>query len=243
MKDLFSAHSKDYARYRPTYPPELFQWLISQLPATNAAWDCGTGNGQVAAVLSKYFTQVYATDISPQQMEQAPKLSNIEYKNVPAEESGLPASNFDVVIVAQAVHWFRFDAFYKEVKRVLKPDGVLALVGYGLMKIDAETDVIIQHLYSQTLAGYWDAERRYLDEGYQTIPFPFSEIHPPDFAMYIQWNLNQLLGYLRTWSAVKHYEKANNIDPIKAVEKQLQPLWKDEVKTVSFPLLLRVGKM
>ncbi len=140
------------------------------------------------------------------------------------------------------MHWFRFDEFYAEAKRVLKPGGIIAVIGYGLMHIDKETDAIIQHLYSQTLGGSWDAERRYLDEGYQTIPFPFAEIPATVFTMDVQWDVQQLLGYLQTWSAAKHYEKTTGANPVDAIAPLLLHIWKDAHKTVSFPLLLRVGK-
>lgn len=242
MKDLFSGHATSYAQYRPTYPPALFSWLVSLVNDTTAAWDSGTGNGQVAAVLAAYFTQVYATDISEQQIAQAPKRPNIIYKTAAAENSGFADASFDLITVAQAIHWFRFDDFYLEAKRVLKPGGIIAVIGYGLMYIDKETDAIIQHLYSQTLGGSWDAERRYLDEGYQTIPFPFTEITAPAFTMTMEWNVQQLLGYLQTWSAVKHYEKRTGINPVDKIAPQVIAMWKEDLKTVSFPLLVRVGK-
>lgn len=242
MKDLFSGHAAGYAQYRPTYPPELFSWLVTLLKDTNAAWDCGTGNGQVAAVLAGYFSHVYATDISPQQLAQAPQLLNVSYKTAAAENSGFADKSFNLITVAQAVHWFEFHNFYAEAKRVLKPDGIIAVIGYGLMYIDEETDVIIRHLYSQTLGGSWDARRSYLDEGYQTIPFPFTEIPAPSFSMTVQWNIAQLLGYLQTWSAVKQYENKTGINPVNAIEPQLMAVWKDAWKTVSFPLLVRAGK-
>jgi SAM-dependent methyltransferase len=243
MKDLFSGHAQAYATYRPNYPQELIQWLLQQVDGKEMAWDCATGNGQIASILSPYFTQVYATDLSTKQLEQAPKLPNIIYQKGTAENSGLPANAFDLVVVAQAVHWFQFQDFYNEVKRVTKPNAVLAIIGYGLMQVDAETDAIIQHLYSQTLGGYWDAERRYLDENYQTIPFPFTEIQAPSFTMQTQWTADQLIGYLQTWSAVKHYEEQNGNNPVEAIAPQLHSLWQQQTKTASFPLLLRVGKV
>ena len=55
MKDNFSKQSSLYAQFRPAYPKELFQFLLPLVPAKNAAWDCGTGNGQVAVKLSRLF--------------------------------------------------------------------------------------------------------------------------------------------------------------------------------------------
>ena len=55
MKDNFSTQAALYARFRPTYPPELIDLLASLAPARMAAWDCGTGNGQVAVLLAGHF--------------------------------------------------------------------------------------------------------------------------------------------------------------------------------------------
>jgi SAM-dependent methyltransferase len=247
MKDLFSGHASDYAAYRPRFPKEPVEWLVTtQLQATDAAWDCGTGNGQVASLLNPHFTQVYATDISSQQLAQAPQMPNVVYRQAPAEDSGLPTAFFDAVVVAQAVHWFRFSDFYKEVRRVLKPEGRLMLLCYGLVQVGIEEiDALLKHLYSHTLGTrYWDAERHYIDERYQTIPFPFSEVTVPPFTMQYEWSLSQLLDYLRTWSAVKHFQTSNGYNPVDDLEPQLEKHWpQGHIRTVSFPLVCRVGKL
>ncbi len=73
MKDSFSGHSAQYAQYRPHYPEAFYSFLVQLIPERNHAWDCGTGNGQVAVALSSYFKKVVATDISANQLAQAPK--------------------------------------------------------------------------------------------------------------------------------------------------------------------------
>src|SRR2546428_4753450 len=172
MKDNFSKHSESYAQFRPTYPSELFNFLDEIVPEKRNAWDCGTGNGQVATELAKQFEHVYASDISEEQIANAVKKNNIEYKVEPAEKTSFQPEFFDLITIAQAIHWFDFEEFYKEVNRVLKPNGVIAVIGYYLTNIDPDTDKIIHHFYKNILSSYWDAERRYIDELYQTIPFP-----------------------------------------------------------------------
>ena len=71
MKDFFSSQSKVYAAFRPTYPKELYQFIFRHLTEKKVAWDCATGNGQVAQYLASYFNEVYATDISQQQLDHA----------------------------------------------------------------------------------------------------------------------------------------------------------------------------
>jgi hypothetical protein len=130
-------------------------------------------------------------------------------------------------------------------RRLLKPEGIIAVIGYPLMNIDDETDKAVLHLYSDTLASaYWDKERKYLEEHYQTIPFPFNEISTPEFSNQYEWNFEQLIGYLNTWSAVQHYINKNKNNPVEMVKDELKKACGPTIKkTVSFPVLLRVGKM
>jgi ubiquinone/menaquinone biosynthesis C-methylase UbiE len=244
MKDNFSQIAGDYARFRPEYPEALFAYLQSLLTEKQAAWDCATGNGQVALQLASFIEEVYATDISSEQLSKAPARPNIHYKTEAAEQSGFPDHIFDLVTVAQAIHWFDFDAFYKEVKRTLKPGGIFAVIGYGLMETgNPDYDRLIQHFYTVTLNGYWDIERRFIDEHYQTIPFPFEELEAPAFRMEYSWNQAQLLGYLGTWSAVQHYRKATAQDPLLALAHELEKIGKPEdMIDIRFRLLLRLGK-
>jgi ubiquinone/menaquinone biosynthesis C-methylase UbiE len=243
MKDNFSQQAQQYARFRPHYPPELFAHILSLVAEKNTAWDGGTGNGQVASVLATHFTSVFATDISAQQLEHAIQLENIHYSLQPAEKTNFHDAQFDLVTVAQAIHWFRVQEFYTEVKRTLKPGGLIAIIGYGLLHASQPLQQLIDHFYYKIVGPYWDAERRYIDEKYQTIPFPFQEIPMPFFQMDYDWTLEQLLGYINTWSAVKHYEKQQGVNPVNALAKELGKLWQDqEVQTFSFPLLLRVGR-
>ncbi|WP_316830624.1 class I SAM-dependent methyltransferase [Pedobacter aquatilis] len=243
MKDNFSTQAAEYAIYRPTYPQELYDYLFTLVKNHESAWDCATGNGQAASVLARNFKNVYATDISEKQLNQALKLPNVTYHVESSDQANVADNSFDLITVAQAIHWFNFEAFYGEVKRTLKPDGILAVIGYGLMFIDKSVDKVIFKLYEDILGKYWDTERRYIEEGYQTIPFPFEEIKAPHFQIKTTWNFNQLIGYLNTWSSLQHYKKANDRNPLEYMLTELKEAWgDDEVKEVYFPILLRIGK-
>lgn len=244
MKDNFSTGSDLYAKFRPTYPDELFSFLLAQVAARNNAWDCGTGNGQVAGQLASYFKQICATDISQPQLDNAVQLPNITYSKQPAEHTNFTNQTFDLIVVAQAIHWFKFDEFYAEVKRTLKPNGVLAVLGYGVISIAAEVDKVVDKLYTDIIGPYWDKERRYIDEHYQTIPFPFEEIKCPQLVITQHWTVEHLLGYLETWSAVKHYQKQNGDNPVNLIKDELKTAWGNTTEQqVSFPVLLRTGKL
>ena len=244
MKDLFSSASDEYARYRPGYPASFFDYLNSLLPARQNAWDCGTGNGQVARELAKTFEAVYATDISAAQLQQALPAENIFYSVQPAEQTDFEDHIFDLVVVAQAIHWFDFDRFYAEVRRIAKKEALLCATGYGRPKISEPVDALINDFYENVIGPYWDAERHFIDEQYKTLPFPFPEMQAPEFENVLHWNLSQLIGYLNTWSAVKHFIKQNGFNPVDQLQRNLEKHWPaEEVKEVCFPLLLRIGRI
>ncbi len=242
MKDNFSTQSDLYAKYRPKYPKEFFDYLDLITKNKNNAWDCGTGNGQVAIELAKRFKMIYATDISESQLVQAQQLPNVKYSVQPAEKTNFPNDCFDLVTVAQAIHWFDFEKFYAEIKRTAKPNAILVVMGYGKIEVTPEIDTIINDFYKNTIGNYWDKERKYIDELYKTIPFPFEEIEAPSFSITYNWTLDHFIGYLGTWSAVKHYITDTAQNPLDLIGNQLENLWKrDVIKKIKFPLLLRIG--
>ena len=238
MKDNFSQDSGNYGKFRPTYPEELYNYILTKVKSTEMAWDCATGNGQVASKLSDYFKKVEATDLSNNQLEYAIRKTNITYSRQVAELTNFPGHHFDLITVGQALHWFNFDAFFNEVKRVLKPEGVFVAFVYGLNTVGQEVDEIINDFYHKTIGPYWDDERRYIDDQYQSINFPFNHIEHRKFEYQVAWDVEHYFGYLNTWSAVKHFIKANNFNPVLELEKQLRKAWGNGERTVVFPIFL-----
>lgn len=244
MKDNFSHDPSGYATYRPSYPDTIFLELQKLISSTTSAWDVGTGNGQVAIKLSDFMDQVEATDISPAQIAQAALSPKINYSVQPAEKPNFDDNTFDLITIGQAIHWFDFDKFYKEVKRVAKDQAIIAAIGYGLIKIDPLVDKVINNFYREILNGYWDTERRYIDEDYRTLPFPFEELSIPHIAFKVEWTLDHLLGFLNTWSALKHYQTKNHTNPLKDIHSDLQIAWgEDKIKVCTFPIISRIGKI
>lgn len=241
MKDNFSKQSADYAKFRPHYPDALIEYVVSFVKERTMALDIATGNGQVAQKLAPHFKTVYATDISEKQLANALAASNIIYKQEPAENTGFNHHQFDLITVAQAIHWFQFDGFYKEIDRILKPGGVFAVLGYGLFSTNPDSDKIIGDFYRNIVGPYWDTERKYLDEMYETIPFPFAEVETQKFSNHFTWSFEQLAGYLETWSATQHYKNETGRNPIDLIRADLKKSWESSDKAVTFPLLLRIG--
>lgn len=243
FKDHFSAHSDQYHRFRPGYPNELFQWLATITSSHIKAWDCATGNGQAAKQLATYYDHVLATDASEQQIRQASASPNIHYSVAQETNARIADHSIDLVTVAQAIHWFDTDVFFTEVRRVIKPGGVLAVWGYNLLRIEPVIDNLIDQLYWTTLHNYWPDERKLLEQEYASIHFPFSKIQTPGFEMSQLWTKEQLLGYLDTWSAVRGYISDKGENPLADFALSLSRHWKgNDVKKIMWPLTLVVTK-
>lgn len=244
FKDYFSKQSNTYSKYRPHYPDELFEWLSNQCKSHNLVWDCACGNGQASLGLTDYYNNVIATDASSSQIENAIKHEKIDYQVMPAESTHLKDDSIDLITVAQAVHWFHFDSFYAEVNRVLKKEGVLALITYDLFRVDEKIDTVIDKFYHKIIGAYWPDERKYVEEKYQTLAFPFDELKFPEMNIYAKWKREHLFGALHTWSSVQKYKDQHGKDPVLLIEDEINHLWsnENEEKEVYWPLYARIGK-
>jgi ubiquinone/menaquinone biosynthesis C-methylase UbiE len=243
--DHFSGVANRYADFRPHYPTALFDYLATLAPQGSTVWDCACGNGQASLDLAARFGKVIATDASQEQIASATSHPRIEYHVAPAEQSDLRDLPVALVTVAQAVHWFDFDRFYAEVKRVLIPNGVLAIWAYGVNSVEGEAvNQLAQNYYGNTLDPYWPPERKLVEAGYRTIPFPFTEITAPTFRMEAHWTLDQLLGYYSTWSATNRYIKATGRNPLEPLAADLKRVWgnANQPRQIVWPLSVRIGR-
>lgn len=242
--DHFSGHAGSYARFRPRYPTALFDHLASRAPGCGRAWDCGTGSGQAAVALAEYFEMVVASDPSARQIANAEPHARVAYLVASAERSPLAASSCDLITVAQALHWFDTPRFFAAARRILRPQGVVAVWCYELMRITPALDAVIEHYYRDVVGPYWPPERQLVEEGYRSIAFPFEEWQAPPLAMANNLDLSALLGYLDTWSAAQRYRAARGEDPLDRVRDRLREAWGDPARrrTVRWPLSLRIGR-
>jgi ubiquinone/menaquinone biosynthesis C-methylase UbiE len=245
FKDHFSRLAAQYAEFRPHYPRALFDFLARVSPSRKRAWDCACGSGQATVDLAERFDAVIGTDASAPQIKAARPHPRVTYAVARAEESGLDPDSVDLVTVAQSLHWFDLPQFYAEVQRVLHPGGVLAVWTYAVPRLnEPNLDRLLQTYYWDTVGPYWPPERRYVEDGYRSLAFPFPEIASPSLSMLESWSQAQFFGYLRSWSATARYVDARGEDPVAGLEAQVIPLWGDaqRTRTVSWPLSLRVGR-
>jgi SAM-dependent methyltransferase len=166
----------------------------------------------------------------------------VEYRVARAEESALESASIDLIMVAQALHWFDLDRFYDEVRRVLKKNSVLAASVYNLLHIEPAIDEVINRYYYEVVGTFWPPER-VLIEKFEELPLLFSEIQTPSFEMIGQWNLEHLVGYLRSWSATQRFIAENQRDPLEDIADELRGAWGNpqQARSVIWPLTLRVG--
>ncbi len=245
FKDHFSSASAGYARYRPRYPVDLVRHPANTAPRRELAWDCGCGSGQMAALLADHFESVLATDASAEQIARAAPHPRVSYRRARAEESGIWAESVDLVVAAQAVHWFDLDLFYRESRRAARAGALLALVGYGRLNLASPAKAVVDHFYTTVLGRYWPPERQLVEDGYRTLPFPFEELRAPGMAMQASWNREELLGYVDTWSSVRALVASGHGDRLDDFRRELARVWPDADarQTITWPLSVRVGKL
>ncbi|HUR12318.1 MAG TPA: methyltransferase domain-containing protein [Flavitalea sp.] len=245
VKDLFSEQAAEYALYRPVYPVSLVETFLPFVKERKMAWDGATGNGQAARLLADFFDHVEASDISDAQLNKAVSHPKIKYTESRSEETPYNDHIFDLITVAQAYHWMDFDAFHQEVQRVAKADAVIAVWGYGLVRCeDREIDKMIRNFYTGTMGPYWDPERKFIDEKYQTVPFPYEILVNTNFDFNVTWNINQLCGYLNSWSSVRNFIKKEGTNPVELFCVAMKEVWQEKTaRNFTFPIFLKAGKV
>lgn len=233
FKDHFSTKADAYARSRPTYPLELADYFASVAPSRETAWDCGCGSGQMSVPLAGRFARVIATDASAEQIARAAPHDRVAYRVAPAERSGISDRSIDLTVVAQAAHWFDLPAFYAEVRRVSRAGAIVALVTYDLLEVREDIDRLVRDCYASLP---WPQERRLVDDRYSSMPFPFAEFAAPQFSMRAEWTVEQLIGYVHTWSALRDGD-------VSLFEGEVRAAWGDAMRTVRWPMAMRIGRV
>ncbi len=242
-KNWFDRGGQAYAQFRPEYPAELAEFLASLAPATDLAVDVGCGNGQLTVQLTSHFDAVIGVDPSADQIANARRHDRVRYVRAPAENFPVPERSACLITAAQAAHWFDRPAFYNEVRRIAVDDAVLALVSYGVIQLDADLDERFQRFYRTEIGPYWPEERTLVDSGYVDIDFPFDELSAPPMQIRKEWDLNGMLGYISTWSAVRKAAEAGKSEVLESFAADLTELWGDPaaMREVAWPINMRLG--
>lgn len=243
VRNWFERGGQAYARFRPEYPVELGQFLASVSPRRSLAVDVGCGSGQLTRLLAMHFDQVLGLDPSADQVAHATPHKNIRVGCAAAESIPVADRSVDLVTAAQAAHWFDLPRFYGEVRRIAAPDGVIALVSYGVLRMDGDLNDRFARFYTEEIGPYWPPERHLVDTGYAELPFPFREQAVPTMDIRLAWTLEELLGYVSTWSAVRRLAEAGRQDILQRFAADMASLWGDpeRVHNVSWPIHMRLG--
>ncbi len=239
----FEEGGADYQRHRPNYPPELAQVLAAECANTYHALDVGCGTGQLSILLAEHFNVVTATDPSETQISNAVRRDNVRYRCEPAEKIILRDGCVDLVVAAQAAHWFDLPCFYAEATRVLHPSGALALVAYGVPTLDGVIGERFSHFYWYEIHKFWPDGRRHVEDGYRSLDFPFQERSLPPLTIERAWSLDDLVGYVSTWSATRRAREANSDQLIVRFTQELAELWgrRSNLRKIRWPITGRIG--
>ncbi|WXL26725.1 class I SAM-dependent methyltransferase [Ectopseudomonas mendocina] len=244
-KNWFDQGGQAYARFRPEYPAELASYLASLVPDTALAVDVGCGNGQLTRLLADHFDNIIGLDPSADQIKHAEPQERLSYQCAPAENLPLPDHSTSLITAAQAAHWFDLAAFYNEARRVAAPNAVLALISYGVLRLEGELGARFEQFYWNEIGPYWPAERKLVDSAYTTLDFPFNELTPPALAIDLEWKLDELLGYVSTWSAVRSAKEAGREGLLNRFSADIAELWSEPTtrRPVSWPINMRIGRL
>lgn len=247
FKDHFSALADGYASIRPTYPAQVFAYLAGLAPDKRLAWDVGCGSGQASRGLADHFLRVVATDASAAQIARAPAQDGIVYAVAPAEAAPMvPDGAVDLILAAQAAHWFDLPAFYEEARRAAAPGAILALATYRPARVaDPAVAAVASSFYDETVGPDWPPERRHVETGYADLPFPFAEIAAPAFTIERDWTRAALVAYAGTWSAVAAHRTRTGTDPLPAFDRALAAVWPDAdgTRRIAWPIALRLARI
>jgi SAM-dependent methyltransferase len=238
--DHFSGHAALYAASRPTYPDRVIAELAALSPGRAQAWDVGTGNGQAAHLVAGQFDTVFGSDPSAEQISHAQPHPRITFAVEPAEHCSLPDSSCDLVLAAQCIHWFDHPAFFAEARRVLRPGGLLAAIGYDWFYVDPQVDEIVGRTILKPLEPIWAAANWLLTDNYRSLDFPGEEVRLAPAAIHLAWDRTQLVDYVRSWSAVQRLGEAAIAGGI----EELAAIWPDgQQRHVLMPVISRVARL
>jgi SAM-dependent methyltransferase len=243
--DLFGDRAEDYARHRPTYPEALFDHLERLAPSRARAWDCGAGSGQSSLSLARRFDHVFATDSSVRQLVRAAGNPRLHVVAAAAEAAPFRDRSVDLITVSAAVHWFDRPRFYSEVARVARPGAIVAVWSYYASLIKPGVDELIIRFGEEVVGSHWPPGFSSNRNGYRDLDFPFESLTWPKVEAEGRMRLEDLLAYMRTWSASQAYEREKGVNPVEIIRPEMTRAWGDPAveRAVRWPLHGAIGRV
>lgn len=206
-KDFFGrvGQADAYAMYRPRYSTKVYDYILERLrgaspdgasPRKELALDVCCGSGQVTVPLAAWFDSVLGVDQSLEQLRNAKaadlgaSAGRIEYVAVSAYELHKVAApgSVDLITIAQAAHWLDLDKFFAASAEVLRPGGVLAVMGYARAELDdPKAQQAFDHFYFNVLGAdrkpgepgcLWEVDRSLVDTGFAVLENSGSGLGP-----------------------------------------------------------------
>jgi SAM-dependent methyltransferase len=141
----FGHAAGEFERYRPEYPPELFEHIFAAVPADNRerAIDIGAGTGKATRALLPHFREVIAVEPDPGMAAKLKEdLPAAIVHNITAEDFSQLSSTADLVTVANALHWMDAPRVFANVHSWLCPAGIFAAFDRPLPKTTPAIDAI-----------------------------------------------------------------------------------------------------
>ncbi|CAH1798705.1 unnamed protein product [Owenia fusiformis] len=256
MKRFFeeASHARIYAQHRPSYPSSVLETVLKfcrEKPhfVQDLAIDVGCGSGQFTQTLAPHFKAVIGTDVSKAQILNAQntiKENSITFEVHAGEDLSFQAdSSVDLLTCAQAFHWLDAKIFYREALRILKPNGVLALIGYGNAILNRDAAMVPhEQFYNGALHDYWDPQRKYIEEKYKNVDLPFPYIRVDTLCIERHWTVSEYVGYVRTWSAYQNYMKDHpGSQVLEDLQKKLEVIYADTDSALeaTWPIFILMG--
>jgi len=241
--------AKEYSKFRTDYSDTIFDETLKRLQGKrDLAIDVGAGTGQASFPLTKYFKEVIAYDPSEgliKQGKESNTYSNLRFEKSSAESIDLPDGSVDLIVSAQAVHWFDLIPFYEETKRILRTGGLLAIWGYAKCSItNHEQADALWVQYFNHVRPYYESGRDSVDNHYRDILPTYPQVERLEIDMPKVVTVDALLGYAQTSSAYNRWKELHPndqnspSDPFIHLQNELNHLKINHNLTLNFPVFM-----
>ena len=211
MRIDFGKTAQDYAQHRAGFPATFFERLTAfeiGLSEQNIV-DLGTGTGTLARQFASQGCHVTGIDTADPLLEQARRLAaeaalSIEYRVAKAEATGLPASSFDVVTAGQCWHWFDRSTAAREVRRILRPNGLLVIAHFDWLPlkenvVDLTEKLILKHNPEWNMSGGCGIYAQWLKD---VAEVGFTEIESFSYDVSVSYTHESWRGRIRASAGV-----------------------------------------